>query len=41
MAIATALPPPRQSAAIPLFALRLAMAWMSVVRTRAPLAPIG
>src|SRR5438093_6909004 len=40
-AIATALPPPRQRAAIPLRASRLTISCSSVTRIRAPLQPIG
>src|SRR5579872_434111 len=40
-AIATAFPPPRQSAAIPRFTSRRIISYSSVTRTRAPLAPIG
>src|SRR5204863_6661170 len=39
--MATALPPPRQSAATPMRPLRRSRACRSVTRTRAPLAPIG
>src|SRR5690606_38950054 len=38
---ATALPPPRQRVASPVDRPRSSSAWMSVVRTRAPDAPIG
>src|ERR1041384_2300756 len=38
---ATASPPPRQRVASPVRALRSCIAYNSVVRTRAPLAPIG
>src|SRR5262245_16208137 len=38
---ATASPPPMQSVARPRFAPRSFMAWTSVVRMRAPLAPMG
>ncbi len=41
IAIATALPPPRQSDAMPRFALRHFRPWASAPSTRAPLAPIG
>src|SRR5579864_7113438 len=40
-AIATALPPPRHSAAIPRFTSRRIISYISVTSTRAPLAPIG
>ena len=40
-AMATASPPPMHSDAIPRFRFRRASAWMSVVRMRAPVAPIG
>ena len=38
---ATALPPPRHSVARPFFSPRCSSAWISVVSTRAPEAPIG
>src|SRR5580704_16754107 len=40
-AIATELPPPRQSAATPLCTLRRCISCNNVVSTRAPLAPMG
>ena len=40
-AIATPLPPPRQRVAMPRFSPRRLSAWINVVSTRAPLAPMG